>query len=70
MEELVDHAGRLVGADALREVYAKTGGSSDAVAMKAVMGRVGRRVREVGLQLHNVRGRGYLLEVPREAAER
>ena len=51
-------------------VYAKTGGSSDAVAMKAVMGRVGRRVREVGLQLHNVRGRGYLLEVPREAAER
>ena len=70
VEELVDHAGRLVGADALREAHAKTGGSSDAVAMKAVMGRVGRRVREVGLQLHNVRGRGYLLEVPREAAER
>jgi hypothetical protein len=70
VEQLVDHAGRLVGADALREIYARTGGSADSAAMKAVMGRVGRRVRMVGLQLHNVRGRGYLLEVPREPAER
>ena len=70
VEQLVDHAGRLVGADALRDIYAKTGGSADSTAMKAVMGRVGRRVRVVGLQLHNVRGRGYLLEVPREPTER
>ena len=64
VEELVDHAGRLVGTDALRDVYAKAGGSADSTAMKAVMGRVGRRVKQVGLQLHNIRGRGYLLEVP------
>ena len=38
--------------------------------MKAVMVAVGWRVREVGLQLHNVRGRGYLLHVRREADER
>jgi hypothetical protein len=69
VEQLVGHVGRLVSADVLREAYVTTGGSPDPAALKAVMGRVGRRVRLVGLQLHNVHGRGYLLEVPRVAAE-
>ena len=60
VEQLVGQVGRLVGVDALREIYENAGGSSDAAAMKAVMGRIANRLKLVGLRLHNVRGRGYL----------
>jgi hypothetical protein len=65
VRQLVDGAGRLVAADDLRCAYAADGGNPDSAAMKAVMVRLGRRVNDVGLRLHNIRGRGYLLEVPR-----
>lgn len=59
---LVARHGRLVSSEELRAAYVADGGVGDVAAMKAVMVRLGRRVAEVGLRLHNLRGRGSLLE--------
>jgi hypothetical protein len=59
---LVAHQGRLVSSEELRAAYVADGGAGDVAAMKAVMVRLGRRVSDVGLRLHNLRGRGSLLE--------
>jgi DNA-binding response OmpR family regulator len=63
VEILLLRRGRLVSTDELRRAYARRGGSTDEVAFKAVMPRVARRLAEVGLQVHTVRGRGALLDL-------
>jgi hypothetical protein len=39
------------------------GGSGDAVALKAALTRLGRRIAPLGLRLHTIPGRGSLLEI-------
>ena len=60
---LVRRAGHVVPATELRAAYSAAGGSGDAVALKAAMARLARRMAPLGLHLHNIAGRGSLLEV-------
>jgi hypothetical protein len=60
---LVAHIGHVVPSPTLRERYGAAGGSVDAVAFKAVMARLALRLAPLGLRLHNIAGRGSLLEV-------
>jgi hypothetical protein len=59
---LVERMGHVVPVAALREAYSAGGGSIDNVAVKAAMARLGRRLATLGLRLHNIPGRGSLLE--------
>jgi hypothetical protein len=59
---LVERFGELVGAEELAEAYLASGGSAGASARKTMIARVRRRLTELGLDLHNVRDAGYLLE--------
>lgn len=59
---LVQRFGEVVDADELAAVYREAGGSARASARKTMIVRVRQRLAEVGLDLHNVRDTGYLLE--------
>jgi hypothetical protein len=59
---LVERFGELVSADELAQAYLASGGSTGASARKTMIARVRQRLTEVGLDLHNVRDAGYLLE--------
>jgi DNA-binding response OmpR family regulator len=62
VEVLVECFGELVHAEEIEAVYLGHGGSSRSSARKAMIVRLRRRVAELGLELHNVRDRGYLLD--------
>jgi hypothetical protein len=64
---LVERTGHVVASADLRTAYGEAGGSVDAVALKAAMARLARRLAPLGLHLHNIAGRGSLLEVTEAA---
>jgi hypothetical protein len=59
---LIARFGRVVSAQEIQAAYLSAGGSVHPKAVKAMIGRVKRRLSELGLSLTNVRDRGYLLE--------
>jgi DNA-binding response OmpR family regulator len=59
---LVRNMGRLVSSDEVRRAYTAAGGSGSPTSLRSVVHRLGRRVAEVGLRLHVVRGRGLVLD--------
>ena len=63
LELLVDRPGQITFTLALRTAYVAGGGSGDAVALKAALTRLGRRIAPLGLRLHTIPGRGSLLEI-------
>jgi hypothetical protein len=62
VELLLRNLGRLVRHAELRAAYAAAGGSDSATSHRSLIHRLGRRVAEVGLALHVVRGRGVVLD--------
>ena len=63
VELLVRNLGRLVGTSEVRRAYERAGGSGTSTSLRSLIHRLGRRVAEVGLQLHVVRSRGLVLDV-------
>ena len=61
---LVERSGELVTTATIAEAYAGAGGSGDWAAVKTMMIRIERRLATIGLTVHRLRRRGYLLEVP------
>jgi DNA-binding response OmpR family regulator len=59
---LVRNMGRLVSSAEVRRAYTAAGGSGSPTSLRSVVHRLGRRVAEVGLRLHVVRGRGLVLD--------
>jgi hypothetical protein len=59
---LVRNVGSLVASSDIRDTYVAAGGSGSATSLRSVVHRLGRRVSEVGLRLHVVRGRGVILD--------
>jgi hypothetical protein len=59
---LVARIGQVVRREEIVAACAAAGTSTTASAVKAMIGRVGRRFALLGLELRNVRGRGYLLQ--------
>jgi hypothetical protein len=59
---LISRFGRVVSAEEIQAVYLNAGGSVHPKAVKAMVGRVKRRLSELDLVLMNIRDRGYLLE--------
>jgi hypothetical protein len=59
---LVERFGELVRTDEIVAAYLRHGGSVGDSARKAMIVRLRQRVSEVGLALHSVRDRGYLLD--------
>ena len=62
VEVLVGRFGEVVYADELAKAYLETGGSPRQSARKTMIVRVRQRLGELGLELHNVRDSGYLLD--------
>ena len=62
VEVLVTRFGEVVGAEELAKAYLETGGSPRLSARKTMIVRVRQRLGELGLELHNVRDSGYLLD--------
>ncbi len=65
-ELLVERFGQVARREELTEAAGATGASQHDDAVKAAMGRLGKRLAPLGLELESIRGRGYLLQ----AAER
>jgi len=65
VELLVDRYGRLVRKEAVAAAYVGAGNSGNEGSIRSLMGRLSRRVAQLGLQIHTVRGRGVIL-APRE----
>ena len=59
---LVRNIGRLVSSAEIRAAYVAAGGSGSPTSLRSVVHRLGRRVADVGLRLHVVRGRGVILD--------
>ena len=62
VELLVDRFATVVYADEMSKRYLEAGGSARESARKTMVVRVRQRLAEVGLELHNVRDAGYLLD--------
>jgi len=62
VELLLRNLGSVVPTTDVLAAYAGAGGSVSAASHRSLVHRLGRRVAEVGLRLHTVRGRGLLLE--------
>jgi hypothetical protein len=62
VELLVERFGAVVYGDELATRYLESGGSARESARKTMIVRVRHRLAEVGLELHNVRDSGYLLD--------
>jgi hypothetical protein len=62
VELLVDRFGQVVYGDELAATYLDAGGSAEESARKTMIVRVRHRVADLGLELHNVRDSGYLLD--------
>lgn len=61
MGVLVRNFGRLVRYDDLQEAYGHAGGSATARSFRALIGRLGVRLADIGLKLHSVKRQGILL---------
>ena len=59
---LIASLGRVVVAERIQAAYRDAGGSVHPKAVKAMIGRLKRRLADVDLVLTNVRDRGYLLD--------
>jgi hypothetical protein len=59
---LIAELGRVVSAERIQAAYVDAGGSKHPKAVKAMIGRLKRRLAELDLVLTNVRDRGYMLE--------
>jgi hypothetical protein len=62
---LIDRRDSVVADHEILEAYSKAGIPAEARAVKSMMWRLGRRMATVGIDLHKVRGRGYLVELTR-----
>lgn len=58
---LVERYGHVVRKEALAAAYVGAGNSGRDASIRSLMCRISRRVSELGLQLHTVRGRGVML---------
>lgn len=67
VELLLARFGQVVDAHELAKAYLDCGGSARESARKTMIVRVRHRLAELGLELHNVRDCGYLLEWADEA---
>lgn len=61
VELLVSRYGRLVRKEALAAAYVGAGNSGRETSIRSLLCRVSRRVSQLGLRLHTVRGRGVML---------
>ncbi len=61
---VVERMDRVVAKEALKAAYVAAGGSGHPDSMRTLTSRLARRVREVGLELVTIRGRGVLLTTP------
>ena len=59
---LVRRFGQLVRADEVVAAYTAAGGTLRGGAIHALAKRIRARVGEVGLRLHTIRGRGFVLD--------
>jgi len=59
---LIRRFGRLVRAEEMIAVYTAAGGTLREGAIHALVKRIRARVGKVGLSLHTVRGRGFVLD--------
>jgi DNA-binding response OmpR family regulator len=62
---LVDRVDTVVSDREIAHAYAASDVTANPRAVKSMMWRLGRRLSGVGIALHKVRGRGYLVEVTR-----
>jgi hypothetical protein len=62
VELLVGNVGRLVSTAEIRRIYTQAGGSGSPTSLRSAIHRLGRRVAQVGLRLHVIRGRGVILD--------
>jgi DNA-binding response OmpR family regulator len=62
---LVDRLDTVVSDREIAHAYASSGLAPNPRAVKSMMWRLGRRLSGVGIALHKVRGRGYLVELTR-----
>jgi hypothetical protein len=60
---LVARLDHLVPTDAIVDAYASAGGSTVNASFRALMHRVTRRLAEVDLRLHSIRGKGVVVTV-------
>ena len=57
---LIEHLDSVVPGDDLAAAYAAAGGSTHDASFRALMFRVGRRLRSVDLTVTSIRGRGFI----------
>jgi hypothetical protein len=62
VELLVDRFGQIVYVDELAKAYLEAGGSARESARKTMIVRLRHRLADLGLELHNVREAGYLID--------
>lgn len=64
-ELLLAHPNELVTTAALTTTYVRNGSSGHRASVRTMVNRVVGRFAQVGLQVHVVRGKGVILELPR-----
>lgn len=64
-ELLLAHPNELVTTAVLTTTYVRNGSSGHRASVRTMVNRVVERFAQVGLQVHVVRGKGVLLELPR-----
>jgi DNA-binding response OmpR family regulator len=65
---LVERLDTVVSDNEIALAYASDGLTPNPRTVKSMMWRLGRRLSDVGIALHKVRGRGYLVELARPGA--
>jgi DNA-binding winged helix-turn-helix (wHTH) protein len=58
---LLARRGQVVSRDEIAAVARESNGSADPRAIKSLMGRIDKRTRPIGVEVHSVRGRGWML---------
>jgi DNA-binding winged helix-turn-helix (wHTH) protein len=58
---LLARRGQVVSRDEIATVARASNGSADPRAIKSLMGRIDKRTRPIGVEVHSVRGRGWML---------
>lgn len=61
MRLLLDRFGRVVTIDTLMAAVASVGGTASKTSVFSLVRRLKRKVTELGLRIHTVRGRGFML---------
>lgn len=62
LEPLIARVGQPIGRGIIDQAYADAGGTDDPAAVRAAFTRLRKRLVEVGLALHVLRGRAVMLE--------